>query len=139
MGRYSTRAKEKETVVRNTVNPYMRGIGCLFMLIVPVFSYGVGYYLADQHLGVGLLPPEWYGFITVPPALANFSGLNFIARFLATQPHFTATIVLGLVVLIVVGGIVSIIFGYMYSIFAPSKYGPMDVPAPRVRTKKYKR
>jgi len=139
MGRHSTRAKEKESVVRNTVNPYMRGIGCLLMLIVPVFSYGVGYYLADQHIGIGLLPTEWYGFITVPPALANFRGLSFIANFLATQPHFMATLAFTVVTIVVVGGIVSIIFGYMYSIFAPSKYGPMDVPPPRVSTKKYKR
>jgi len=139
MGKYSTRSKEKETVVRNTVNPYMRGIGCLFMLIVPVFSYFAGYELAEMRIGAGLLPPEWFGYMSIPPALANFSGLNYIAGFLAKQPHLSATLAFGLVTLVVVGGIVSIIFGYMYSVFAPSKYGPMDVPPPRVRTKKYKR
>jgi hypothetical protein len=141
MGKYRQRTREEAKIDKNTVSPYMRGIGCLFMLIVPIFSYGVGDYLAEMGFGAraGILPPEWYGRISVPPALANFQGLNVVANFLATRPHLTATLVFALVVLLVVGGILSIVFGYLYSILAPSKYGPTDVPAPRIKTKKYKR
>ncbi|MBK9926422.1 MAG: hypothetical protein IPP66_14195 [Anaerolineales bacterium] len=142
MGKYTSRSSKPQaptTKERTAINPYMRGIGCLFMLVVPVFSYGVGDYLAGQNLGNGILPPEWYGYMSVPPALANFTGLNYIANFFATRPHLIATLVLALVALVVVGGIVSIIYGYMYSIMGPSRYGPMDVPAPRIKTKKYRR
>jgi len=140
MGKYTSRSSQPQVPsTRNTVNPYMRGIGCLFMLIVPVFSYGVGDYLAGKGFGLPILPSEWYGTISVPPALANFQGLNTVAYLLAGIPHLQANLVLGLIVLVVVGGIVSIVFGYMYSILAPSKYGPTDVPAPRIKTKKYKR
>ena len=139
MGKYTSRVNKQSAPKRNTVNPYMRGIGCLLMLVVPFFSYVGGDVLAGQGFGYQIIPAEWYGYMTVPPALANFSGLNFIVGFLAGIEHFPATLALGFVILILVGGIISVIFGWMYSIFAPSQYGPMDIPPPRVKTKKYKR
>jgi len=139
MGKYGSRVQRPPAPKRNTVNPYMRGIGCLFMIVVPVFSYAVGDVLAGQRFGYQIIPPEWYGFISVPPALANFSGLNTVFNFLAGIEHLPATLALAVVVMILVGGIISVIFGWMYSLLAPSPYGPTDVPPPRVKTKKYKR
>jgi hypothetical protein len=109
------------------------------MIIVPVFSYAAGDALAGQGFGSQIIPPEWYGYISIPPFLANFAGLNFIAGSLANIRHLPATLVLAVVVLILVGGLLSVIFGWMYSLFAPSNYGLTDVPPPRVKTKKYKR
>jgi len=139
MGKYSTKVSRSSAPKRNTVNPYMRGIGCLLMLVVPFFSYVAGDLLASQGFGYQIIPAEWYGYITVPPALANFAGLNIVFGLLAKIEHFPATLAIAVVVLILVGGIISVIFGWMYSLFAPSQYGPMDVPPPRVKTKKYKR
>jgi hypothetical protein len=62
-----------------------------------------------------------------------------VARWLGSIPNLPATLVIALVSIVVIGGIVSIVYGYMYSLLAPSKYGAMDVPPPRVKTKKYKR
>ncbi len=139
MGKYGSRVRKAAAPKRGTVNPYMRGIGCLLMLIVPFFSYVAGDLLASQGFGYQIIPAEWYGYITVPPALANFAGLNIVFGFLAKIEHLPATLAIAVVVLILVGGIISVIFGWMYSLFAPSQYGPMDVPPPRVKTKKYKR
>ncbi len=139
MGKYGSRVRKAAAPKRGTVNPYMRGIGCLLMLIVPFFSYVAGDLLASQGFGYQIIPAEWYGYITVPPALANFAGLNIVFGLLAKIEHFPATLAIAVVVLILVGGIISVIFGWMYSLFAPSQYGPMDVPPPRVKTKKYKR
>jgi len=139
MGKYGSRVRKAAAPKRGTVNPYMRGIGCLLMLIVPFFSYVAGDLLASQGFGYQIIPAEWYGYITVPPALANFAGLNIVFGLLAQIEHFPATLAIAVVVLILVGGIISVIFGWMYSLFAPSQYGPMDVPPPRVKTKKYKR
>jgi hypothetical protein len=139
MGKYVKGVKKASTRNRNTVNPYMRGIGCVLMLAVPFFSYVAGDILAGQGFGYQVLPREWYGYMSIPPALANFSGLNTIARFLARVEHLPATLMLTLAIIILLGGLISVIFGWMYSIFTPSKYGPYDVPPPRVKTKKYKR
>jgi hypothetical protein len=124
---------------RNRVNPYMQGIGCLLMLIVPVFAYGVGDLLAGQGFGSQVLPREWYGYLTFPSWVYSLTGLNAILQFLARIPHLPATLAIAVIVMILVGGMLSVIFGWLYSLFAPSPYGPMDVPPPRVKTKKYKR
>ncbi|HEY5730111.1 MAG TPA: hypothetical protein VIS72_08675 [Anaerolineales bacterium] len=139
MGKYSSHVKKQAAPKRNVVNPYMRGIGCLLMLIVPVFSYAIGDLLAAQGFGYQIIPPEWYGYMSIPPALANFAGLNWIFGRLANVEHLPATLAIAFVAIILLGGILSVIFGWMYSIFSPSKYGPYDVPPPRVKTKKYKR
>ena len=140
MGKYGSRVKKPSMPKRNTVNPYMRGIGCLFMMIVPVFSYLAGFELAERRFGYQIiLPTGWYGPIQFPPFLSAFKGLDWVAGQLSSIPHLPATLAIAVVVMILVGGIISVIFGWMYSIFAPSTLGPTDVPAPRVKTRKYKR
>lgn len=124
---------------RDKVNPYMRGIGCLLMLIVPVFAYGVGDLLARQGFGYPVIPQEWYGAIQFPSIVYTSPTLSWVATRISSIPHLLATLAIAVVVMIVVGGILSVIFGWMYSLFAPSNYGPLDVPPPRVKTKKYKR
>jgi drug/metabolite transporter (DMT)-like permease len=139
MGKYSSRIVKPSMPKRNTVNPYMQGIGCLLILIVPVFSYAVGDVLAGQGFGYPLLPREWYGYLTFPTWLSTLAGLSFVLQRLSSIPHLPATLAIAVIVMIVVGGITAVIFGWMYSLLAPSQYGPMDVPPPRVKTKKYKR
>jgi len=139
MGKYGSRQQKPSMPKRNTVNPYMRGIGCLLMIIVPVFAYAIGDFLAGRGFGYQIIPREWYGYMSIPPALANFSGLNAVFGYLATIPHLPATLILAIVVIILLGGLISVIFGWLYSLLAPSRYGPYDVPPPRVKTKKYKR
>ena len=140
MGKYGSRMVKKPSMPkRNTVNPYMRGIGCLLMLIVPVFSYGVGDFLAGQGFGYQVIPRAWYGTMQFPPFIYAFAGLRWVAAQLSDIPHLPATLAIAVVVMIVVGGIMSVIFGWMYSLLAPSRYGPTDVPLPRIKTKKYKR
>jgi hypothetical protein len=139
MGRYSSRQRDKVSRQRNTVNPYMRGIGCFFIVLVPVFSLAVGDVLAKQGVGWQILPASWYVRMTFPEWFTQLAGLSTIARWLGSIDNLPATLAIGTIVMIVVGGILSIIFGYMYTLLSPSKYGTMDVPAPRVKTKKYKR
>lgn len=139
MGKYTSRVKKPVMPKRNQVNPYMRGIGCLLMMIVPVFSYAVGDVLAGQGFGYQIIPASWYGYISFPQWAANLSGLNVVFGYIARIPHLPATLAITVVVLIIVGGLLSVIFGWMYSLFAPSPYGPTDVPPVRIKTKKYKR
>ena len=142
MGKYNTRSTVRRGPnPRTTVNPYMRGIGCLMMVIVPVFSYLVGKELATSSppFGWGILPPAWYGPLSVSPAMAQNVVFGFIAQYLVDNPIYPAAIAIAVVMTAIVGGIISIVFGYMYTLLAPSRYGPTDVPPPRVKTKKYKR
>ena len=58
MGKYNTRSNERGGPnPKTTVNPYMRGIGCLMMVIVPVFAYAVGNFLTKDGFGWQIFPP----------------------------------------------------------------------------------
>jgi hypothetical protein len=35
--------------------------------------------------------------------------------------------------------VMSVIYGYIYQIFGPPRYGPTDAPPPKVKAKPYKR
>jgi len=139
MGKYSKAVQKDDSAKRDTVNPYMRGIGCLMMVIVPIFSYMAGAILSDMRIGLGYLPSSWYVAMQFPDYFYNISGLTYIANFLGRIERLPATLLFAVIIMLVVGGIVSIVFGYMYNIMAPSRYGPFDVPPPRIKTKKYRR
>jgi len=140
MGKYSSRLQQSDGPnPKTTINPYMRGIGCLLMVAVPVFSYLVGSYFAAQGFASQILPANWYGRLTLSPKLTQLSGLNVVSGWLANSGITAAALAIAVVVTIVVGGIISIVFGYLYNLLSPAKYSGMDVPPPRVKTKKYKR
>jgi hypothetical protein len=62
-----------------------------------------------------------------------------LVALLRGENNLVANLVFMVVISVVLYGIMSIVYGYVYSVAAPSKYGPMDVPPPRVKTKKYRR
>ena len=141
MGKYNSRSNERRGPnPKTTVNPYMRGIGCLMMVIVPVFSYlGAAELVEENNFGWQYLPPEWYSQIMIPPNMTGNVIFGMISGWLVDNAIYPAAIAIAAVFTFVGGGIISIVFGYMYTLLAPSKYGPTDVPPPRVKTKKYKR
>jgi hypothetical protein len=124
---------------RREVHPVMRGIGCILMVIVPVLSYGIAQLLVQNGIGAQIIPPAWYGYMTFPAYLTRLSGINLIIGILSGVRGLPAILTLTVVIMVVIGGILSVIFGYTYQIFGPPKYGPTDAPPPRVKVKRYKR
>jgi hypothetical protein len=140
MGKYSSysRPKVKPRVV--TVHPVMRGIGCIMIVLVPILSYGIAVLLVNYAYSQGWpIPASWYGHATIPPLLLRLQGLRPIWDFLVLQNNLIANVIFAIAIMVVIGGIMSIIYGYMYSLFGPPQYGPMDVPPLRIKVKRYKR
>jgi hypothetical protein len=118
----------------------MRGIGCIMMVIVPILAYGVALLLIDYGIQHGWpIPPTWLQPITIPPLLLSLRGLESFWNLLLRQNHLIAVVVFTIAITIVIGGIMSIIYGYIYSIFGPPRYGPQDAPPIRVKVKRYRR
>lgn len=132
-------ADSQKSSRRGQIHPAMRGIGCLLMVVVPVFSYLLGDYLAGRNFGIQIIPVSWYGRMVFPDWAYRLSGLNFIANFFSSVPHLAANLAIAAAAIVLIGGIMAVIWGYAYSLLTPSKYGPYDVPPPRVKTKKYRR
>jgi len=107
---------------------------------VPILSYIASSLLIGTGFGSQVIPPAWYGRITFPPLLTRLTGpLGDLIRSISSIDHLAANLVMTVVIIVVVGGIMSMIYGYIYEIFGPPKYGPTDEPPPRIKVKRYKR
>lgn len=142
MGKYSSYSRPKPTRPRSVgVHPVMRGIGCIMMVLVPILAYGLAILLVNFGAARGWpIPSTWYGPPSIPPALSRLQGLQPIIGFLKAQTNLEANLIFTLVLIVLIGGIMSMLYGYIYTLFGPPKYGPQDAPPIRgVKVKRYKR
>jgi len=119
----------------------MRGIGCIMIVVVPILAYGVSVLLVNYGATQGWpIPLNWYGPPAIHPLLWQLQGLQPILRFIQAQNNLEANLIFTVAIAVVIGGIMSVIYGYMYTIFGPPRYGPQDAPPIRgVKVKRYKR
>jgi hypothetical protein len=118
----------------------MRGIGCILLAIVPLLSYGVAVLLVNYGAKNGWpIPPNWLGTPTIHPLLLRLQGLRVIWDFLRLQTNLMANLIFALAIAIVIFGVLSILYGYMFKLMGPPEYGPTDVPPVRIKVKRYKR
>src|SRR6185436_2333771 len=140
MGKYSSSSRRQAGPPRNQVPPLVRGIGCISMVIIPLLSYGLAVYWIQQGWpGSQLIPATVMGPPRVPAFMFQSPALTGLANFLQSQNNLSANLIFALAFTMVIGGFMAILYGYIYAMFGPSKYGPTDVPPPRVKTKKYTR
>ena len=140
MGRYTSYQRRKPTAQRGQIHPVMRGIGCVLMAIVPFLSYAIAILLVNYGIRKGWpLPPDWLGTPTIPALLLKLSGLRVIFDFLQRQTKLLANLVFAIAVAVLIFGVISIVYGFMFKLMGPPEYGPTDVPPVRVKTKRYKR
>lgn len=140
MGKYTTYTKAPPKPRNRGVHPVMRGIGCIMMIVVPIIAYGSAVLLINYGLSRGWdIPPDWLGRVTIPPLLLQLEGLTPLWNFLVRQNNLIAIVIFTVAIIIVIGGLMSIIYGYLYSIFGPPQYGPQDAPPIRAKVKRYKR
>ena len=143
MGKYSSNAARKPAPppAHKRMSAGMRGIGCLLFVVVPIVSFEVAKLIANGPArSWGFMPPAWFNAPQLHPVLAGLEGIRNAWGFLVTNLSLTtANLIFTFVMTIVIYGIIAILFGYLYSMMAPSRYGPTDVPPPRVKTKKYTR
>ena len=140
MGKYTTHSRQPSKPRNVGVHPVMRGIGCIMMVVVPILAYGIALLLINYGIQHGWpIPPRWLRPITIPSLLLNLRGLVPFWNFLLGQNHLIAVIIFTIAITIVIGGFMSIIYGYIYAIFGPPRYGPQDAPPIRIKVKRYKR
>ena len=140
MGKYSSNSRRQAAPQRNQVPPLVRGIGCISMVIIPLLSYGLAaFWIQKGWPGATLIPPNLLGAPHIPPFFFSSPALRGIAGFLQQQTNLSANLIFALAFTMIIGGFMAIVYGYVYAMFGPSKYGPTDVPPPRVKVKKYTR
>ncbi len=141
MGKYTSYSRQKPKPRDVGVHPVMRGIGCIMIIVVPILAWGIAVLLVNYGATHGWpIPPTWYGPPTIPPLLSKLQGLQPILQFLQAQNNLKVNLIFTVAITIVIGGIMSMIYGYIYTIFGPPRYGPQDAPPIRgIKVKRYKR
>jgi hypothetical protein len=141
MGKYTSYVRQKPKPRTVGVHPVMRGIGCIMMVVVPILAYGTAVWLVNYGGARGWpIPPNWFGPPAIHPFLWNLVGLRPLWSFLLAQNNLEANLIFAIALTILIGGVMSVIYGYLYTFFGPPQYGPQDAPPIRgVKVKRYKR
>ena len=138
MGRYRDTVRELSPQ-KERIHPIWRGIGCAILVLVPILSFAMAELLMPYLLDHGWVPRQLLFTPQVPIWLWYAPPIAQATQFLFGQYAIFATLLLTLVFIILLGGIFSLVYAFMYRAVAPSRYGPMDAPPPKVKIKKYKR
>ena len=137
MGRYTR--YQRQPLVRKRMNPIWRGIGCLLMIIVPVLSYWIGYFLLQQAKNRNLVPPGLLGKIHFPEWVLHTPALLTIANFISSLHDVWAMLIFFFVILTILAGLVSLIYSLVYQSVGPSRYTDVDAPPEKRKPKVYTR
>lgn len=140
MGKYTSSIHKRSTPKQDGPHVAWRGIGCLTMMLIPIISIAAGY----ETINYGLennwaIPFQLLGTPRFPDVVYYSSGLMAVLSPIAAITHFYAYAVASLIYIVLLGGISSFAYAFAYRFIGPSPYGPLDVPRPNVKTKKYKR
>ena len=140
MGRYTSYQRHEAPIKRGQIHPVMRGIGCVLLAIVPLLSYGTAVLLVNYGTKKGWpIPPNWLGTPKFYPWLWKLTGLDTTLNYLTAQTNLTANIVFAIAIAVVIFGILSMLYGFMFRLMGPPQYGPTDAPPMHVKVKRYKR
>lgn len=94
------------------IHPIWRGIGCLMLIIIPFFAYMIGDWAVQENF-----QQQW---VAIPYDMLGPQGLpveNLYVKLAAAA-----------VVSVILFAGYTLIYGVIYSLMGPSRYGPMDVP-----------
>lgn len=140
MGKYTSSARKRVTPKSERPHVIWRGIGCLMMLIIPIISIAAGYETVRYGLEHNwAIPYQLLGYPAMPDIVYRSSGLLFLLGPVMNTNHFLAYAAFSLAYMILIGGVISFVYAFTYRLIGPPRHGPLDVPAPKIKVKKYKR
>jgi hypothetical protein len=100
------------------VHPIWRGIGCIFIFLIPIVSYAGAVLLIQANA-----KQSW---IDLPREITGYFVLPFLGRI------YYLYLVVALVLMVVGFGILTVVYSFVYRFIGPPKYGPMDAPPERI-------
>lgn len=140
MPKYTTMSFKKTPPPPLRPHPIWRGIGCLMILIVPLLSFAVAQLVVPIAIDKGWpIPYQLLGPPILPTLLWKVTFLSSVWLFLQSQDNLYAVLALTSIFIIVLGATFSVAYAFLYKVIGPPTYGPLDVPPPPVKTKRYKR
>lgn len=140
MTKYTSVQKKETPRKTRQVHPIWRWIGCAFMILIPGVSYALGVWTVKYGFDHGwVIPYQLLGNPTLPDFVYKSRFLATLLSPYTTWTNFYAHAVVALLYMIVLGGILSFVNALVYQLVGPPRWGPQDVPPPKIKTKGYKR
>lgn len=127
MGRYSYIRQVDPKKRPWKVHPIWRGIGCILLIIGPFMALAAAHVLVDLNIEQGWVPIpfDFWEPLVIPDVY--------------TIDHFYADLLVGGIFLFLGFAFVMIVYSIIYSVMGPSKYGPMDSPPIRKKSRQPRR
>jgi hypothetical protein len=101
------------------VHPVWRGIGCVFMILLPIMAYTIAVILVRENF-----IQQW---VTIPRELTVAIVIPNIGRI------YLLDILLALILLVVGMALFTLVYSAIYRLIGPPRYGPLDAPPPKYR------
>ena len=120
MGMYNRQTTEKLDPWK--IHPIWRGIGCILIIVIPIFSFALAHTLIEANISNIGIPTELRA--TVDTII------------LGPVRFFPAKALAGVVLSVLLFAIVTFIYALMYRISGQGARGPLDAPPVRHRPKK---
>lgn len=138
MGKYRSSSRVKAAPKSDGTHAIWRGIGCLMMIIIPAISIAAGNAIIKYGINRRWpIPLELLGFPRMPDFFYRSNGLMYLLRPIIATNNFYAIILTSVIFMILLSGIISVIYGVIYNLTGPARYGPTDEPPPKIKTRKY--
>ena len=117
MGKYDSYNPQSYKANRpEGVHPVWRGIGCLFMILIPIMAFAGAVLLVQANLEQRWLPTPYE--LAQPVSLPYFGSVNYLYAYLLVA-----------VILSLIGfALLSVVYALVYNLVGPSQYGPVDSP-----------
>ena len=111
-GQYSRRPALIERPWR--IHPIWRGIGCLFMILIPILAYAGAVVIIREDLSRGWMP--------VPPEFARAVTIPLVG----SVSYLLARLVVAVILALAGFVLLTILYSLLYGFLGPSRYGPLD-------------
>lgn len=98
------------------VHPIWRGIGCILIGVIPLASYFISSLMIDNK--------EKYPWLIIPEDL--------VMQSYPKDPVIIVRFVYALIIMLIISAVLSLITALMMRLFAPSRYGPVDIPPEKI-------
>jgi hypothetical protein len=120
MGKYDSHQRDPQISPRKApVHPIWRGIGCIFMILIPILSYIIALLVLEQNA-----INRWF---IIP---ADLLATGFADRLLYVKGILVAF------VMFVLYALFALFTFFINKTFGPPRYGPYDMPPTSTRQRK---
>lgn len=138
MGKYRSSARVKSAPKSDGMHAIWRGIGCFMMIIIPAISIAAGNAIIKYGINHRWpIPYQLLGTPLFPGFFYKSTGLMTILSPVVGIENFYAIVLTSVIFMILLSGIISVIYGVIYNLTGPARYGPTDEPPPKIKTRKY--